>query len=161
MSDIAFGMAGNEDIEMLTALRLAYLREDMGDIPSDKMEKISGQLPGYFKRHLGRDMFAYGAWRNGEIIGCCFLIVTEKPANPGFVNGLTGTVMNVYVKPGYRRRGIAKRLMKMLIGDSAKMGLDFIELKATEQGHGLYKLLGFEDTVSHYHSMRLYTSEEN
>lgn len=158
LSDIVFGMAGNEDIDVLVRLRLAYLREDCGDIPADKAEKISGKLPGYFESHLGRDIFAYGAWQGDEMVGVCFLLVTEKPSNLSFVNGLTGTVMNVYVKPGHRRQGIATRLMKMLIGDGMKMGLDFIELKATEQGYGLYRQLGFEDTVSYYHEMRLYTS---
>ena len=75
MSDIVFGMAGNEDIDVLVRLRLAYLREDCGDIPP------------------ARDFFAYGAWQGDEMVGVCFLLVTEKPSNLSFVNGLTGTVM--------------------------------------------------------------------
>lgn len=90
----------------------------------------------------------------GEIVGCCFLLVTEKPANPSFINGLTGTVLNVYVKPEYRRQGIAKNIMDKLLKDAKAMGLDYVELKATEQGRGLYESLGFEDDVSKYYRMK-------
>ncbi|MBR1599544.1 MAG: GNAT family N-acetyltransferase [Lachnospiraceae bacterium] len=89
-----------------------------------------------------------------EIVGCCFLLVTEKPANPNFINGLTGTILNVYVKPEYRRQGIAKRMMDNLLNDAKAMGLDYVELKATEQGRLLYKSLGFEDDVSKYYRMK-------
>ena len=34
------------------------------------------------------------------------------------------------------------------------MKLDFVELKATEDGYGLYKAVGFIDSVSKYHNMR-------
>lgn len=90
----------------------------------------------------------------GEIVGCCFLLVTEKPANPNFINGLTGTVLNVYVKPEYRRQGIAKRMLENLLKDAKEMGLDYVELKSTEEGHELYKGLGFEDEVSRYYRMK-------
>ena len=90
----------------------------------------------------------------GEIVGCCFLLVAEKPANPNFINGLTGTILNVYVKPEHRRQGIAKNMMDKLLCDAKAMGLDYVELKATEQGRGLYESLGFEDEVSKYYRMK-------
>ena len=90
----------------------------------------------------------------GEIVGCCFLLVTEKPVNPNFINGLTGTILNVYVKPEHRRQGIAKNMMDKLLCDAKAMGLDYVELKATEQGRGLYESLGFEDEVSKYYRMK-------
>lgn len=36
-----------------------------------------------------------------------------------------------------------------------KQNLSVVELKATEAGYPLYKLLGFEDEKSKYHSMRI------
>ena len=42
----------------------------------------------------------------------------------------------------------------MLIAEAEKLGLDYVELKATDEGYGLYKKLGFEDTVSKYHNMK-------
>ena len=50
--------------------------------------------------------------------------------------------------------GIAGKLMKLLLSESEKMGLDFVELKATDAGYSLYRSLGFEDAVSKYHNMK-------
>ena len=56
--------------------------------------------------------------------------------------------------PEYRRRGIARRLMDMLIADAETMRFDHIELKATEEGHHLYRSLGSEDVQSVYRDMK-------
>lgn len=143
------------DIEQLVGLRTAYLLEDYGDVPQEKLAEISEKLPNYFRRHLNKDCFVYAAKSENEIVSCCFLIVAEKPSNPSFINGVVGTVMNVYTKPANRRKGLAGRLMKMLLEDSEKMGLDFVELKATDMGYSLYRSLGFEDSVSKYHNMKI------
>lgn len=155
MSDFIFEKAGIEDLDVLVKLRTAYILEDNGSVPQEKLAQISEKLYGYFRGHLNRDCFAYTAKFGSETVSCCFLIVSEKPPNVGFVNGIVGTVMNVYTKPEYRRKGLAGKLMKTLLADAEKMGLDFVELKATEEGYGLYKSLGFEDTVSKYHNMKI------
>lgn len=143
------------DLEQLVELRTAYLFEDHGTIPKEQLAEISEKLPDYFRRHLNKDCFVYSAKNESEIISCCFLLVTEKPSNPSFINGIVGTVMNVYTKPQYRRKGLAGKLLKMLLEDSEKMGLDFVELKATDAGYSLYRSLGFEDSVSKYHNMKI------
>lgn len=39
------------DINQLTELRLAYLKEDYGKLDKDDIKKISQDLPGYFKKN--------------------------------------------------------------------------------------------------------------
>lgn len=142
------------DIDELVNLRIDYLTEDYGSLTDIQAEKIRNQLPEYFRNHLNRDLFVYIV-RYEEIISCCFLLVSEKPANPNFIHGKTGTLMNVYTKPDFRRKGIAKKIMKFLIADAEKMGLDFIELKSTADGYNLYKSVGFEDVFSEYRNMKI------
>lgn len=55
--------------------------------------------------------------------------------SPAFINGKTGTVLNVYTKPEYRHKGYSKNLMNMLLKDADTMGLCIVELKATEDGY--------------------------
>ncbi|MCM1022558.1 MAG: GNAT family N-acetyltransferase [Prevotella sp.] len=155
MSDFIFEKAGIEDLDTLVKLRTAYILEDNWAVPREKLSIISEKLPDYFREHLNGDCFAYTAKYGGETVSCCILVVSEKPPNLGFMNGIVGTVMNVYTKPEYRRKGLAGKLMKTLLADAEKMELDFVELKATEEGYGLYKSLGFEDTVSKYHNMKI------
>ncbi len=143
-----------KDIDELVNIRLDYLIEDYGSLTDSQVQKIKNQLPVYYRNHLNKDLFVYVA-KSERIISCCFLLVSEKPANPSFINGITGTVMNVYTKPEFRRKGIAGETMKFLISESRKMKLDFIELKSTDDGYNLYKSVGFEDVFSKYHNMKI------
>lgn len=151
---MVFEKAVSYDIPELVKLRIRYLLEDNGEIDQSVLAEITDNLPGYFQRHLNEDLFVYVCRDWGVIVSCCFLCITEKPSNPSFISGRTGTVMNVYTEPEYREMGLARRLMKMLLDEAVNMKLDFVELKATESGYKMYKSLGFEDTVSRYHNMK-------
>lgn len=147
-------IADLKDINELVQMRLDYLTEDYGGLTEIQSEKIRNQLPMYYHNHLNKDLFVYVV-RSEKIISCSFLLVSEKPANPSFINGITGTVLNVYTKPEFRKKGIAGKIMEFLISDAKKMKLDFIELKATDDGYNLYKSVGFEDSFSEYHNMKI------
>lgn len=142
------------DIDSLTELRIAYLKEDNGTISPEEEKIFRKQLPDYFKRRLGKELLAYIAEEDGKAVSSCFLLITEKPAGPRFPDGLTGTVLNVYTDPGFRRRGLAGTLMKMLLSDASSLGLDYVELKATKDAVKLYKSLGFEEAFSKYTDMK-------
>ncbi|MDE7254033.1 MAG: GNAT family N-acetyltransferase [Acetatifactor sp.] len=148
--------ANIEDAAVLTELRLAYLKEDYGKLGKDDIEIIRRDLPDYFKKHLNRNLFGYLIREKEEIVACAFLLVVEKPMSPAFITGRTGTVLNVYTKPQYRRKGYAKEIMNQLLSDAAEKNLSVVELKATEDGYRLYQSVGFVDEVSKYHSMKWY-----
>ena len=148
-------IATKADIASLVALRLEYLRADYSVLPKELEQVLRAQLPLYFSRHLGKDCHVYLAEEHQSAVSCAFLIVLEKPANPTFPTGKVGTVMNVYTRPVYRRRGFACALLEQLISDARKMDLSYLELKATEQGLHLYQRLGFNREISRYLPMRL------
>ena len=148
-----FEKATIKDINGLTDLRLAYLQEDLGVI-TDK-ELIQESLPGYYEKHLNKDLMVYVARDDEDIIACAFLLIVEKPMSPSFITGKTGTVLNVYTKPEYRNKGYAKKLMTMMLEDATAQDVSVIELKSTEDGYLLYKSVGFEDVVVKYHNMKI------
>lgn len=150
---MVYNKASIEDIQQLTELRIAYLTEDNGGLDRKDLETIRQNLPDYFMRNLNQTIFGYVARNEGEVIACALLLVMEKPMSPAFITGKTGTVLNVYTKPNYRRNGYARRLMNMLQDDASNMGLSVVELKATEEGYQLYKSIGFVDTGSKYRQM--------
>lgn len=154
--NIKLKKAEKENINDLVRMRIAYLTEDYGSLTAEQEAALSEVLPRYFEEHLNKDLIAYLAeTEGGEIVSCCFLLVCEKPANPSFMRGRTGSVMNVYTMPEYRRKGIARRLMEGLLAEARELELDFVELKATEDGYPLYKSLGFEEVQSEYRNMKL------
>lgn len=150
-----FNKADKKDIPKLVLLRKAYLAEDYGNLTPEQLEDLGDNLPQYFEKHLGDDLIVYTARDNDEIVSCCFLLVIEKPANPSFPNGLIGNVLNVYTVPEHRNRRYAYTLMKCLLSDAKDMRLDFLELKSTESGYNLYKILGFGDETQNYKPMKL------
>ncbi|MBQ8800591.1 MAG: GNAT family N-acetyltransferase [Lachnospiraceae bacterium] len=152
--------ASEREIDSLVELRLAYLKEDFGTISEQDIQSLREMLPQYFREHLNQDIFVYVAKEAEEIVACAFLLVIEKPMSPTFLNGKTGTVLNVYTKPEYRKRGYAKQLMTMLLEDAKEKELCVVELKATDAGYHVYQSVGFEDVVSKYHNMRKHLLEK-
>lgn len=150
-----FDKATIEDIGVLTDLRIAYLNEDLGVISNENLELMQVSLPSYYEKHLNKDLMAYVARDEMDIVSCAFLLIVEKPMSPSFITGKTGTVLNVYTKPDYRKKGYAKKLITTMLEDAKAEGLSIIELKATEDGYSLYKSVGFEDVVAKYHNMKI------
>lgn len=139
-----FDKATKKDIGVLTDLRIAYLNEDLGVISDENLELMKSTLPSYYTKHLNKDLMVYVAKDGEKIVSCAFLLIVEKPMSPSFITGKTGTVLNVYTKPDYRKKGYAKKLMTMMLEDTKAEGVSIVELKATEDGYSLYKSVGFE-----------------
>ena len=149
------------DIALLTELRLAYLKEDYGQLSEEDVKAVRQELPGYFRKNLNQNIFCYLIRDKEEIAACAFLLVVEKPISPAFITGKTGTVLNVYTKPSYRHRGYARMLMEKLLSDAVEKNLSVVELKSTEEGYQLYKSVGFVDEMSKYHSMKWYNRQRD
>lgn len=151
---IQYLQADFSDIDQIIRMRLAYIRDDFGPQTPETEKLIENQLKDYFRIHLGKDCFVFEAKENETIVATAFLVIVEKPANPRFLHGKIGDVLNVYTAPEKRRQGIAGTLMRMMLDYGQKLNLDFIELKATADGYPLYKKLGFEDSLCGYKEMK-------
>jgi len=146
--------AGIADIDILVKMRLDYLLEDNGSLNDSDAAAIKRDLPEYYRSHINNDLFIYVVREEQTIAACAFLLVTEKPMSPAFINGKTGTVLNVYTCPNYRRRGYAKLIMETLLAEAKKLQLSVVDLKSTDDGYHLYKSVGFVDDGSKYHLMK-------
>lgn len=149
-----YRMAAITDLEALIQLRMDYLAEDRGRLSEGEKAAVAAQLREYIPRHMGDSFVAWLAETEGRVAAAAFLVISEKPANPSFITGKTGTVMNVLTYPEYRRRGIATELIKRLIDEARERGLSYVELSATEAGKPLYEKLGFVETQSQYTGMK-------
>lgn len=77
-------------------------------------------------------------------IGLMSIDWPPHPAHP--TQDQRGYVLNVYVDPAYRRRGLATALMKLAEAEFARRGLGFAVLHATEVGRPVYQALGWAAT---------------
>ncbi len=147
--------ANVDDIDTLIKIRLDYLVADRGSLTLEEEAAVRAQLTKYFPEHINRDFIAILAEIDHQVVSAVFLAIAEKPANPDFITGRTGTLLNVLTYPEYRRRGIATRIIGEIIGEAQKLKLSSIDLSATPDGKSLYEKLGFIEPRSKYTTMKL------
>ena len=66
------------------------------------------------------------------------------PAHP--TSDKRGYVLNVFVEPSYRRKGLAAKLMELADKEFAGRGVTYAILNATRMGRPLYEKLGWAAT---------------
>lgn len=153
MENVILREAGFEDIPLLVELRLRYLRADRGTLNGEEEAALRRVLPDYLNRNLGKNSFVYLVEINGEAVSAAWLAIAEKPANPAFITGKIGTVLNVYTDPAHRRKGYASMAIRKLIEKAKEQNCSRIELSATADGRPVYEKLGFAVKENRYTEM--------
>jgi ribosomal protein S18 acetylase RimI-like enzyme len=78
-------------------------------------------------------------------IGMMLIDWPPHPSHP--MQDKRGYVLNVFVEEEFRRRGLARELMKLAEADFARRKIQFAVLHATEKGQSLYKKMGWNGTT--------------
>jgi GNAT superfamily N-acetyltransferase len=91
----------------------------------------------------GRRNRVWLAEADGEAVACVLLVWWVLPPKFGRVTRKRGFVSSVFTRPAYRRQGIARRLMQMLIASAREEGVERLILWSSEMGRPLYEELGF------------------
>ena len=138
-------IATNDDIELLMSSRLEMLKV-VNNLPADYeyTEEIVRESRDYF---LNGDHITVLAVDDGEVIGCAsmsFMWIMPTFSHP---TGKRAHLMNVYTRSEYRRQGIARKMVNMLIDETWKRGATEISLDATTMGRPLYESLGFTNST--------------
>ena len=141
--------ATKDDTEKLIKLRLDYLTEDNEQLTDEEINTATQKLREYFNKYLNNpdnsEFFAVIAEIDGEPVATAFLVISEKPVNPRyFITGKKADILNVLTYPKYRRKGVATKMLEMLIDRAKKENASFIDLAATEMGKPVYEKLGFK-----------------
>ena len=130
------------DIDMLMDARLSMLRI-VNDLPADYIfdDELVVSSRRYF---LEGDQTTVVAVDDGRCVACASMSYIEIMPTFSHPSGKRAHLMNVYTEKDYRRRGIARQLVNMLIGDARAHGATEISLDATESGRPLYESMGFK-----------------
>ena len=153
LDKIIFRKLNENDKEVFIDFTIIFLIDIFNSFNKSMNEidkkKIENNLNIYFENHINKDDFiGMLGEHNGRIVSAAYLIVLDYPIYPGLLNGKAGKIINVYTYPEYRRKGIAKKLMEKLINEANIKGIKSIDLESSEDGHELYKKLGFIDDNS-------------
>ncbi len=132
-------LATLDDLEALISLRIQLLEAaDAG---------FDGALWAWLRTHLADGSFlAWLAEDAGTVVAASGLTVLDRPPYPGNATGLDGYVTNMYTLPAYRRRGLARQLLEVLITHARQVGIKRLFLEASREGQPLYEEFGFRLT---------------
>ncbi|HET9030789.1 MAG TPA: GNAT family N-acetyltransferase, partial [Candidatus Aquilonibacter sp.] len=140
--DVKLRPGAAEDVPRLADAWYAMLEED-GLLAPEIDPNWRAYVTADFKSAiaLGAQMWMV-AEHAGEIVatGAAFL---RGGRSSVALTGLTATLAGVYTFPPYRRRGIAREVVRRLIDLCRTRGCRSIRLRASEQGRPLYEQLGF------------------
>lgn len=137
-------IAAEDDIESMMSSRLEMLKV-VNNLPEDYVysDGIISESRDYF---LNGNHLTVLAFDGDEVIGCASMSYMWIMPTFSHPTGKRAHLMNVYTRSEYRRQGIARKMVSLLIEETWKKGATEISLDATESGRPLYRSLGFTDS---------------
>lgn len=143
MNDIVVSQIS--DTEILLSWRMEVLR-CVFSIPEDAdtaaLEQVNRH---YYERHLSDNShIACIASIGGEAAGCGGVCFQEEMPSPDNPYGRCAYLMNIYVRPGYRGKGVAHRIVRWLVGQALAQGTSKIYLETSDAARNLYAGFGFK-----------------
>lgn len=136
-----YRIADDNDIELLMDIRLEMLRI-VNNLTDDYV--FSGEIRDESRNYfLSGDQTTVLAFDGEKVTGCATMSYIYMMPTYSHPSGKRGHLMNVYTKEEYRRLGIGRKMVEMLISDAKEKGATEISLDATESGRPLYESLGF------------------
>ena len=144
MHEIEYRIASEKDIDLMMSSRLEMLRVVNGlDTDYQFSEDFIHDSRVFFQKGNQTTVLALA---EGNVIGCatiCYIWLMPTFFHP---TGKRAHLMNVYTSEAYRRQGVAKKMVSMLMEDAWNHGATEISLDSTPSGHSFYESLGFVDS---------------
>jgi len=121
---------------------------DMGFTDQATLDAVAESSRHFIQRGLLEGWYRGWFAVTGErVMAGAGLIVTDWVAHPTSAHDARRAyILNVYAYPEFRRRGLAKQLMQVIIDACRQDGLRTIWLHASEYGRPIYSSLGFQPT---------------
>lgn len=135
--------ATKRDIGVMMELRKRQLIDE-GIEPSSNMDD---ELQSFFERKLCDGTLVQWLVEDlEEVVACGAVLFYEFP--PSYTNptGMKAYIANMFTDERYRGRGIAKKLLEMLVEEVQAAGITKIWLGASVMGRPVYKKIGFMES---------------
>jgi GNAT superfamily N-acetyltransferase len=133
-----------EDAELITRHRKAMFA-DADSAPEAVLEEMARNFEPWVRRMLANETYAGWVISNGNraIASAGLLMLDWAPHYLDPVGEKRGYVLNVYVEPEYRKRGLAMTLMTECMDEARLRGIRVVALHASQKGQPVYEKLGF------------------
>ena len=135
-----------EDVKELVRLRRVMF-EDMGYQDKKLLDEVDRRVTKYLTEAIPSQQF-FG-WLaitpNGDSVGSGGVVIDHHPPQPSNLSGKSGYIMNISTDREYRRKGIARLMMKTILEWLKESKISKATLITTPMARSLYEELGFED----------------
>ncbi len=145
------GYATLEDADLLAKHRVLMWK----DIWEDDIDKASIQRIEEGTREWIRKKLAKGEvigliakTKEGQVAGSGCIWLREIPPVPFSDRPEIPYLMSMYTEFGFRRKGVAKKIVEFAIDWCRKRGYSRLNLDASDEGRKLYEKLGFKPGFS-------------
>ena len=129
-----------EDLNVFIQMRITQLREEGAAEDVD----LRLALMDYYGRHLSDCTFVSWLAVDGDrIVGTSGISFVEKPPYFGCPNGRIGLLSSMFTDQEYRRQGIARKLLSLVMEEARKHGCGAVQITASDMGVLLYTDYGF------------------
>ena len=137
---IEFRKLGKNDLDEFIRIRIGQLREEGATEDID----LKPALLDYYNRHMADGTFvSYIAVDGDKIVGTSGMSFVEKPPYFGCPSGKLGLLSSMYTDNNYRRQGIARKLLSMVVEEARAYGCGVVQITASDMGVLLYSDFGF------------------
>ena len=121
--------------------------EDMGHRDAARLDEMSIAFEPWVRQRMeSAQYFAWLAMDDQAIIGGAGLWLMDWLPHLIGRGQQRGNIVNVYVAPEFRRRGIARALTQAALDLAEARGIDCVILHASDAGRALYESMGFRAT---------------
>ncbi len=138
--NITYRKLTEKDLDTFVRLRIAQLREE----GATEELNLTPALMDYYLRHLDDGTFVSWLALDGDrIIGTSGMSFVEKPPYFSCPTGRIGLLSSMYTDPDYRRKGIAKELLRRVVEEARSYCCGAVQITASDMGVLLYTDFGF------------------
>jgi GNAT superfamily N-acetyltransferase len=135
------------DAALITAHRHAMFAS-MPNPNRRALETMSGAFEPWIGEKLAKGRYiGWIAEESGRVAGSAGLLILDWPPHPLDPSGHERAyVLNVFVEPDFRKRGLAHELLEHCMAEARRRGIHVITLHASDAGRPVYEGYGFHAT---------------
>jgi predicted acetyltransferase len=141
---ITYHKATIDDVSALVDNRILFALELSEGQNEDAVKALRNQMTIYFSKAIQENTcISLIAKCEDDVAGIGSVHLRDMPGNFKNPSGKWGYIMNMYTVPSFRRKGVCKNILNLLVTEGKKYGYNAFELHATNEGEKVYIQEGF------------------
>jgi ribosomal protein S18 acetylase RimI-like enzyme len=135
------------DVSLITTHRRAMFAS-MPNPQDAILDAMSRSIEPWVQERMGEGK--YLGWiveGNRRAVASVGLLIVDWPRHPFHPEGnQRAYLLNVFIEPDFRRRGLAHGLIERCLGEARRRGIRVVTLHSSDAGRSVYEKFGFHAT---------------